>query len=280
MPALPGSRAATPQPSSGIFAPRAAAVVPAPALESIGVPRRPACCPRPVGEGRQSEEPCPVSFFWPSQGAHSSAGCTLLLGVLEFPPRWLVVIPNLYGPAGGDRGTPRSSALGRKERWTSGPHEGYQGLPLSLQPQESSSESSPDAQSQGVRAVTRTASPGGRRCRTPAHKMAPAPSCQLTHSGALAALEIRSGLDAPLPRLCLMTHPTLGNNRTEAPGVLVLVERAAASAVPHLEGRREGGCRTDLSRTFPGALRCRGPSCISPSAQLQTELTPPTPELI
>lgn len=92
----------------------------------------------------------------------------------------------------------------------------------------------------GVRAVTRTASRGGRRCRTPVHKMAPAPSCQLTHSGALAALEIRSGLDAPLPRLCLMTHPTLGNNRTEAPSVLVRIERAAASAVPHLEGRRGG----------------------------------------
>lgn len=39
------------------------------------------------------------------------------VGVLEFPPRWLVVIPNLYGPAGGDRGTPRSSQLweGRRD---------------------------------------------------------------------------------------------------------------------------------------------------------------------
>lgn len=182
------------------------------------------------------------SFSWPPQGAYSSVGvgCTLLPGSWSFLPVGRCDTKPLWTCWGGQGNSSFLSALGRKERWTSAPHQGYQRLSLPLQPRESSSDSSPDAQSQGMRAVTRTASRGGRRCRTPVHKMAPAPSCQLTHSGALAALEIRSGLDAPLPRLCLMTHPTLGNNRTEAPSVLVRIERAAASAVPHLEGRRGG----------------------------------------
>ena len=37
--------------------------------------------------------------------------------------------------------------------------------------------------------------------------LAPPASRQLTHSRAPMALEIRFGLDAPLPWLCLMTHP-------------------------------------------------------------------------
>lgn len=56
---------------------------------ACGVPRCPACCPRLFGEGRQSEEPCPVSSFsWPPQGAYSSVGvgCTLLPGSWSFLP--------------------------------------------------------------------------------------------------------------------------------------------------------------------------------------------------
>lgn len=79
---------------------------------------------------------------------------------------------------------------------------------LLLLPLKCSTESTLDAQSQDLlRPVQLPWMAIAAVLRSPKW-LAPPASCQLTHSGAPMALEIRFGLDAPLPWLRLMTHPS------------------------------------------------------------------------
>lgn len=79
---------------------------------------------------------------------------------------------------------------------------------LSLLPLKCSTESTIDAQSQYLLRLVQLPRTAIAAVLLSAKWLAPPASCQLTHSGAPMALEIRFGLDALLPRLYLMTHPS------------------------------------------------------------------------
>ena len=79
---------------------------------------------------------------------------------------------------------------------------------LSLLPLKCSTESTLDAESQDLLQPVQFPRTAVAAVLLSAKWLAPPASCQLTHSGAPMALEIRFGLDAPLPQLCLMTHPS------------------------------------------------------------------------
>lgn len=121
-----------------------------------------------------------------------------LLGGIRGGATWLLLAPKLW------------------ERWGDGLlalTTGIKGLyfrhpSLSLLPLKRSTESTLGAQSQDLLRPVQLPRTVITAVLLSAKWLVPPASCQLTHSGAPMALEIRFGLDAPLPRLCLMTHPS------------------------------------------------------------------------
>lgn len=79
---------------------------------------------------------------------------------------------------------------------------------LSLLPLKCSTESTLDGESQDLLHPVQLHQTAVTALLLSAKWLVPPASCQLTHSGAPVALEIRFDLDAPLPQLCLMTHPS------------------------------------------------------------------------